>query len=391
MHEYLRAFTRRLDRFSKEKISALYQNAVEELLAQDALLENLGLALIALDKDFCVQRFNRLGKRYLKKKAVGQKVYDVALDGSLGSFLRAAFGGDGREKEFLFGDGPQARYVRVSLLSIPQESDLSYLIKLQDITNERLAAIGSDRIKSAAILTQAVGNVAHEIKNPLGAISIHIQLLARRLGKLENSSDFLAERAALSDHIRVMESELSRLNDVVTDFLFASRPLHAAILKTALEPILKELATFYAVEFNKSNIAFVLSVEGRVDPVLLDEKLFREAVVNLIQNAFDALLADKSCDKPKLEITLYQRLDKVFLSVRDNGVGISEEDKAHVFQPYWTTKVRGTGLGLAAVYKIIREFGGEITLSSKKGEGAEFLISLPAASPLRLLEAAKDT
>ena len=112
--------------------------------------------------------------------------------------------------------------------------------------------------------------------------------------------------------------------------------------------------------------------------LLLDEKLFREVIVNLSQNAIHAVNEKNNSEHDKIiVITSVIRDDKYVLSITDNGCGIPEDKLNKIFEPYYTTKATGTGLGLTTVYKIVKEFSGDISVKSIAGEGTSFIISIP--------------
>ena len=177
----------------------------------------------------------------------------------------------------------------------------------------------------------------------------------------------------VEDHIDVVNEEIEHLNKLVMDFLTAVRPVKATLELKDPDKILSDLVVFLKPEFNKSGIKMNFDPSGKSQRIMLDEKLFREVLVNLTQNAIAAMegkrgaLCIRSCVKE----------DNYLLTVQDNGSGMDEETSSHVFEPYYTTKANGTGLGLTTVYKIIKEFRGDIRVNSAKGRGTVFTITLP--------------
>lgn len=389
MHQYIKKLLEKIDTLPHEKILHLCKNFANELLAQDNLLDNLGIALIAVDKNEKVTRINRLAASYLAKKPFNKPIGDVLLDSDMALYAKNCCnsGLTTSKKEFAIDAGESTRYLTLCVISTDADDGKARLIKIEDTTNAHLFEIAAQRQRANDLLTRAAANMAHDIKNPLGAISIHVQLMAKAVSKARQRDGTLPEKKFLDDHISIVNDEIERLNSIVTSFLFATRPLNAQITATQIEPILRNIATFYAVEFNKSKIDFVFTAESKTDDVLIDEKLFRTVIVNLIQNSFEAL-SDRAnrLDAPKVDIVLTQKGDKVIVSISDNGCGIPINVQSHIFEPYYTTKVRGTGLGLATCCKIIRNFDGEISVDSKEGVGTTFYIALPAKTKVKLLE-----
>uniref|UniRef100_UPI00298DC663 sensor histidine kinase n=1 Tax=Treponema sp. TaxID=166 RepID=UPI00298DC663 len=241
--------------------------------------------------------------------------------------------------------------------------------------------------------------VAHEIKNPLGAISIHIQLLQKAIAKARNSDNQIPDEKFVEKYIGVVNEEIDNLNKIVVDFLFAVRPVSANLELLHPNQIIQKLVEFLRPEYQKEKIALEVSLCPQDVRLLIDEKLFREIIVNLSQNAIYAIkeaergsggnsasLDDRTARDNgdstgertgKLAIISVIKDDKYILTVTDNGCGMSEEKLSKIFEPYYTTKATGTGLGLTTVYKIVKEFSGDIDVKSEEGEGTQFIISIP--------------
>ena len=182
------------------------------------------------------------------------------------------------------------------------------------------------------------------------------------------------------------------------DFLFAVRPVKAELTLSNPVKVLSNIVEFFTPEFNKSCVSLVLNAPSNCPRLLIDEKLFREAVINLIQNAFAAIkerYGDSCCaqeNQPekkdmtgKIIITVSESYDKILIAVEDNGTGMSGETAARIFEPYFTTKANGTGLGMTMVYKIIKEFSGDIQVKSEQGKGTSFVLSIPVPQTDRKL------
>ena len=147
-------------------------------------------------------------------------------------------------------------------------------------------------------------------------------------------------------------------------------------------------------EFKEKHIQLDSELCGSDVRLLLDSKLFREVIVNLSQNAISAISKkfDDEEGRIKGRISIKSRIEneRYILTFSDDGIGMDESTAARVFEPYFTTKSNGTGLGMAMSYKIIKEFSGDITVSSALGEGTVFTISLPVPQMERKLIEFKD-
>jgi signal transduction histidine kinase len=246
---------------------------------------------------------------------------------------------------------------------------------MEDITEKRRKEAQLRRAESLASLTTLAAGVAHEIKNPLGSLSIHIQLIRKALqGKGEVEVPFL-ER-----HLGVVDEEIERLNKIVVDFLFAVRPMAVQLREADPGELVAGIAEFIKPEAERAGVTVELRLEKDLPRVALDDRLMKQAVLNLVKNALAAMPWGG-----KLRLTAERVEDEVRITVEDSGVGISEEDLPKIFEPYFTTKENGTGLGLTITFKIVREHDGEIMVTSHPGQGSAFVIGLPIPQKERRL------
>jgi signal transduction histidine kinase len=169
-----------------------------------------------------------------------------------------------------------------------------------------------------------------------------------------------------------VDEEIERLNKIVVDFLFAVRPMDVQLRESDPGKLVAEIADFIRPEAEKAKVNLVLRVAEGLSLVALDERLMKQALLNLVKNALAAMPGGG-----ELKLSADSSDEEVILSVEDSGLGISEEDLPKIFEPYFTTKDNGTGLGLTITFKIVREHGGEITVSSRPGQGSTFAIHLP--------------
>ena len=219
--------------------------------------------------------------------------------------------------------------------------------------------------------------MAHEIKNPLGAISIHLQLIQRRLGT-EREGPGADPWSAVREAVGVIEEEVERLNQIVVDYLFAVRPMNIDLTSEEVNEVLTELLRLLRPELEAAGIELREQLSKSLPRVLLDQRAMREALLNLIKNAIAAMVEDTASGRPRV-LTVASSTDGETVTVRvgDTGPGIPQEIQGKVFEPYFTTRDFGSGLGLTLVYKIVKEHLGEIELDSKPGSGSTFSISIP--------------
>jgi signal transduction histidine kinase len=210
--------------------------------------------------------------------------------------------------------------------------------------------------------------VAHEIGNPLNSLHIHLQLMERKIKKLRAAED----RRELQESIKIAQAEINRLDSIVTQFLRAIRPSRPQLRPENINALIEETVRFFQPEIQDRDI--VVETELRSDLPLLevDRDQMKQVFYNAIKNSFEAM---------KRRGILRIRTDRddthLKISFTDTGGGISAENLSRVFEPYFTTKSGGSGLGLLIVRRIIREHGGELAIESTEGKGVTLTVRLP--------------
>lgn len=399
MTNFNKSVAQKLSKLSDAQIQKLFSSVSAERDALSSIIESLSLGLIIFDKDSKLFLVNKAAERSLPftvrplPKNENSCLWDFVGDAQIADFLKNCVqkrrSNVSEEFSFQASDG-SVRFVSISVSPLVQDEELGgCIIVVRDITERRKQEILLRRMESLAGLTNLAASVAHEIKNPLGAISIHIQLLQKAIKKAREGDGRLPEQKFLEKYIDVVNDEISNLNKIVMDFLFAVRPVNANLELLQPNPLLEKFAEFFRPEFEQKNVAVKLDLCKDSARLLLDQKLFSEIVANLAQNALAAIQEKFGGSSGGLfEIHSALKDDKFVILIKDNGAGMSEKTLARVFEPYYTTKANGTGLGLTMVYKIVKEFSGDIQVQSKEGEGSAFVITLPVPqTDKRLLEA----
>jgi len=218
-----------------------------------------------------------------------------------------------------------------------------------------------------AALGQLSAGIAHEIRNPLSSIKMSLQILVKRMNPEGNDLK----------RFKIAEKEVEHLEMLVNDILAFAKPVEPKKVSVSLSKVLEQAIAMSEKGIADKNIE-VQTDFADVPPVAIDAAMMADAFINIIRNAVEA-----SNDNGKIQVTLrytYESDQSVAIEVTDNGNGIDEIDMPHIFNPFFTRKNYGTGLGLSLVKKIIDIHQGTIDIFSKKNEGTKVLIILPVGT-----------
>jgi signal transduction histidine kinase len=249
---------------------------------------------------------------------------------------------------------------------------------LRDITESRRSAqqtIESERLNA---LTLLAAGVAHEIGNPLNSLHIHLQLMERKVRELNDNA-----KAELQESIDISRSEINRLDSIVTQFLRAIRPSRPELHPENINAIVEEAVRFFTPEIRDRDVVVEQELRSDLPLLQIDRGQMKQAFYNVIKNSLEAM-------KRRGILRIRSDMDDTHVLIRfiDTGGGMSAANLSRVFEPYFTTKPSGTGLGLLIVRRIVREHGGELSIESSEGKGLTLTIRLPYIDKrVRMLEA----
>ena len=387
MRGYVKRVSQKAGKLSIEQLRSLLDDMVSENENLYSILESLSAGLLIVDNNFILQQTNTLVESRLPfnirtddVKATSVPIWEILEDQDIARFFKNC-----KEKEITncsddfttMTSGGTVRFLTITMTPLMHDGKLSGRIFLvMDITDTKNQEVLLHRMENMANLTNLAAGMAHEIKNPLGAISIHIQLIQKALKKARENQDILPEKKFVEDHIDVVNEEIEHLNKLVMDFLLAVRPVKATLELKNPETIIQNTVEFITPEFNKSDIQIEFTQSSLNKKILIDEKLVRDVMMNLAQNSLAAIKSFRKSDGI-FKIRCYIKDNRYIIETSDNGCGMDSETLSKIFEPYYTTKANGTGLGMTMVYKIIKEFSGEILVDSEKDMGTKFTLVFP--------------
>lgn len=402
----------RIGRLDAEGLQTVVQRLARERSFLETLFNTIEDGVLVVDEAGRVIYFNQAVTRLLgwQTGTEGQNVGELLPDVDWRKISRLDAGGGAHVVRHEFEvHYPRPRFLR--LYAAPLDGDAAgssgVALILHDATEARqktFEAIESERVQA---LTLLAASVAHEIGNPLNALHIHLQLMERELRKLQPAvarppsppaprprSQVLAGEAETAEGVRKLEQylnvakgEIHRLDYIVTQFLQAIRPSPPNLKPESLNEVVRKTIELLQPELDNRGLTVRTKLARGLPAAPIDPIQIQQTLVNLVKNAIQAMTKGGT-----LTLRTGEGADGVWVSVADTGGGIPQEQINRIFEPFYTTKKKGSGLGLMIVQRILRAHGGRIELESHVGGGTTFRVWLPLSEKKpRLLEAPLTT
>ena len=386
----------RIGRLDTEGLQTVVQRLARERSFLETLFNTIEDGVLVVDEDGRVIYFNQAVTQLIGVQAGEEEVHITKIlpevDWQKISHIDRAGGAQVTRHEFeVFY--PRERFLRLYAAPLDGEATGStgVALILHDATEARrktFEAIESERVQA---LTLLAASVAHEIGNPLNALHIHLQLMEREVKKLKGDTWRVAgdkksgARAAhtaaadateigkkLEQYLEVAKGEIHRLDYIVTQFLGAIRPAPVQLKIASLNDVAVKTLELLRPEIENRGITVKTKLARSLTSTPIDATQLQQVLVNLMKNASQAMTTGGT-----LTLQTGENSDGVWVSVTDTGGGIPQEQINRIFEPFYTTKKKGSGLGLMIVQRIVRAHNGKIELESNVGRGTTFRIWLP--------------
>lgn len=403
----------RIGRLDEAGLQTVVQRLARERSFLETLFNTIEDGVLVVDEQGKILYFNQAVTRFLglQPDVEGRPITQFIPDLEWEKICRFdQTGGAGVVRHEFEVHYPRPRFLRLYAAPLDDQAagSTGVALILHDATEARqktMEAIETERIQA---LTLLAASVAHEIGNPLNALHIHLQLMERELKKLKHHAASAphakptpvhrgrarTETTAaavevgelipkLEQYLSVAHGEINRLDYIITQFLHAIRPSMPQLKLAALNDVVQKTVDLLEPELDNRGLNLRLRLANQMPLTPIDPTQIQQVLVNLIKNALQAMTRGGT-----LTLQTGEGSDGVWVSVADTGAGIPQDQINRIFEPFYTTKKKGTGLGLMIVQRIVRAHGGRIELESQLGRGTTFRIWLPLHERKpRLLEA----
>ena len=340
------------------------------------ILESIPTGVLTLDSKGAVTSLNGASERLLglRVSAVqGRQLEQSQVPADLVAWIRDARTADRLVHEAditLTVDGDRRAIMRASASELRDEAGQSQglVILLRDVTQVNRLELQLRRADKLAALGTLAAGVAHEVKNPLHALSLNMHLLEKEIGIQESGS------AEAREYFAILQFELQRIHRIVENFLRFSKPSVPEVKPVDLHALLERVLGLVAFEAADHSVTIETAFDPSLTTVAGDEGQLSQVFLNLGINALQAM-PDRGA------LSVRTRLDRGWaeVEVQDSGQGIEADILPHIFDPYFTTRPRGVGLGLAIAHRIVEGHQGTMDVEATAGRGTTMIVRLPLA------------
>ncbi len=331
----------------------------------DKIIHNVSDAVIVIDGNQIIKIFNSAAEKLFGKKfnLINQKKLTSVLNkNEVDKILNS----DSQLEEIEAEINNSKKYLLVSKSSFTtEEGNSNIILVIKDLTEQKLLQEKIQRKERLVAMGELASGVAHEIRNPLNTIGTIVQQLKKDFEPKNNKEEFITLT-------QLVYKEVKRINETVQSFLRFAKPQQIKPSKFLLSELFEQLYSQYSSMMQNKHIAINVQQNWNGN-VVWDKNQIQQVMMNLIQNAYDAVSSGGKID---IEIKKSSK-NKIEIKISDNGKGIPMHILNNIFNLYFTTKAKGTGIGLSIVQQIIYEHNGTISVESQDGTGTTFTLNLP--------------
>ena len=375
MSQFVKKASTKIEKLPAEEILRIIDTQNSDLKIRNVILDNSFEGSLMVSDSGNVMYLNNTLTSLMplasRKKYADVNVSKVILNNEILSVIKSFLqSSDNHKSEFFEVDDPSVGTRALDCSATRLFEYEACLFIFRDVTFFNRFKEEFRKNESLAQMTTMAAGVAHEIKNPLASISIYLQLMDKMM---EKNGSMTREEA--HKYLDVVSEEVDRINKIAVDFLFAVKPMKVDLSVCNINDIVRKTVDVVKAELAEKGIELGVNLATSLPKVFADCSLMQQSILNLVKNAMQAMPQDR--EKPSIVISTFIESDMVKISVQDNGCGMTEDQMSKIFEPYYTTKSSGTGLGLTVLFKIMKQHGGDVTVHSTQGEGSEFILQIP--------------
>ncbi len=375
MSQFVKKASTKIEKLPAEEILRIIDTQNSDLKIRNVILDNSFEGSLMVSDTGNVMYLNNTLTALMplasRKKYTDVNVSKVILNNEILSFIKTFLqSSDNHKSEFFEVDDPSVGTRALDCSATRLSEYEACLFIFRDVTFFNRFKEEFRKNESLAQMTTMAAGVAHEIKNPLASISIYLQLMDKMM---EKNGSMTREEA--HKYLDVVSEEVDRINKIAVDFLFAVKPMKVDLSVCNINDIVRKTVDVVKAELAEKGIGLGVNLATSLPKVFADCSLMQQSILNLVKNAMQAMPQDRK--NPTIVISTFIESDMVKISVQDNGCGMTEDQMSKIFEPYYTTKSSGTGLGLTVLFKIMKQHGGDVTVHSTQGEGSEFILQIP--------------
>lgn len=334
---------------------------------QDSL-NYLPFGFLIINKDYRILFGNQFALRYFDTtKIIDQILFDIIQSKKLADLLKKKFYQSEKIEalEFLF------EQEELNFYSYPVTKNgliREYILLIYEVTEWKKNYLKENLQKSVFSLQRLTSGIAHEIRNPLGALDLHLQLIQRHLRQKEIKKDYIEELT------EIIQEEITRLNKTIEDFLMVSKPVQLKKKFANLNDVITKTIKIMQPVIEQNNISYSLQLDKKLPILQLDVYAIQQVMINLIKNAIEAITENQKIKKGKIAIQTEFDATKIICLIDDNGIQLPSTEQENIATPYYSTKKTGTGLGLSIVQSILERHNAKINFSEKKSKKSKITL-----------------